>query len=369
MTEEQREAIIALREEGMGYNQIALEVGTTTDAVRNFFYRNRKVGKEATDKTAILNAKIRALQKQVLKLKMAGEADLDFAKSISVPRYDVSFNTHFTDGEEVGVVNLSDIHFGLIMKSRINTYNTEIAQIRLGYYVDRINHIFAKYYPHIKRLIILLNGDLVDGTNIYKGQEYEAIPIDEQIAFLPSILAASLSKINLPFEVYEADGNHARITPNSGIHNWDKVVTYLVRKMLPDIKFHIATDFYQEIDIWNWTYIMMHGENITRSKTPQSFIERAIADYVNMFRKINLHFDGLFLGHYHNPNWLPSAIVNGAVCGATNFTQKKIKNGERPSQVIAIVNKKRGIVDVRKIFLDDMDEDGMGIKMFQTAWE
>ena len=369
MTDEQKESILELRRNGLGYNQIALEVGVTTDAVRNFFYKRRKTGAEKTQKVTILNRRIRTLQNQILKYKMREEADLDFARSITVPKYDVKFNTNFVDGPEVGIVNFSDLHFGALIKSKINTYNPKIAQIRVGYYIDRINHIFSKYYPHIKRLKIFMNGDIPDGSGIYEGQHYETIPIDEQIAFLPSILAAGLSQIRLPFEVYETDGNHGRLSKNSGIHNWDRVVAYLVQRMLPDVKFHIASDYYQVVDVYKWRYIVMHGQYITRSSQPQSQIERAVGLYTSMFRSMGIYFDSLFLGHFHSHNWLPSAIVNGAICGSLKLAQTKIKNADRPSQALVVINQKRGIVDVRRIYLDDMDGNGEGIHILPYNWE
>lgn len=358
-----RQDIESLREAGYGYHEIALILNMTTDAVRNYFYRKNKsvgvspknVSEELTpeEEIAILQAKLQSMNRK-LKVEMVDRnLELAIARSITVPRYSVSFKGKVEDGSEKGVVLLSDIHYGLEINSQLNVYNQKIAEERLLYYVDRINHIFSKYYPHIQSLAIFFLGDFIEGDHIYKGQEYESIPITDQIAYAPSFIANALSQIIFPFEIWTVDGNHGRMAQGVMKHNWDKTVYYLLQRMLPEVTFHIGTDFYQMVDIYNYKFLILHGEDITNSKKPPSFIERAVSEYTGVFRKQNIYFDYMIMGHFHETYRLPSAIVNGSICGATPFTQKKIKDAGLPSQIFFIVNDKRGVVDDRFIKLDE----------------
>lgn len=359
----ERLEIEELREQGYGYHDIALMLNITTDAVRNYFYRKHKsvgvsvqnVSEELTpeEEITILQSKLQSMNRK-LKVEMVDRnLDLAFARAITVPKYDMSFKGNVEDGVERGIVLFSDLHYGLEFKTQLNIYNPKVAEERLLYYVDRINHIFSKYYPHIKSLTMLCLGDNIEGNNIYRGQEYESIPITDQIAFAPSLIANAFSKIIYPFEIWTIDGNHGRMEAGVMKHNWDRTVYYLLQRMLPEVKFHIGTDFYQMVDIYNYKFLIMHGEDITNGKRPPSFIERAVSEYTGVFRKQNVYFDYMVMGHFHEAYSLPSAIVNGSLCGATTFTQKKIKDAGLPVQVCFIVNQKRGIVDYRTIVLEE----------------
>jgi len=348
MTEQEKLTIKELRDKGFSYFEISKMTGISQDAIRNFFYRERKKETNIDDTISYLLKRIQSLERENRKLKAQHLSDEAFAKLIEVEKFHFE-NTKLADVKEEAGLIVSDLHSGLEYEGSDNKFNMDIAKERVQRLFNDTGEILRKYYPHVKNLHVFLAGDIVDGSGIFKGQEFSTAPITEQIEKTPSMIVEGLKLVSdFNLRLYGVAGNHGRVAKGVSQHNWDNVVYRIIEQMI-DIPFEIASDFYLPVEIKGHKFILLHGDNITHSKTPSSYIERAVGEFTRMFKDMGIYFESLLMGHFHSAQWLPHAIVNGSICGNTNFTIGKLHLNEPARQVLFFVDEKHGITEVRKI--------------------
>jgi len=119
------------------------------------------------------------------------------------------------DGESFCIL-LTDWHIGKLYESEeVTHFSQEIASQRVDTLIDHVVKLRRKYMPQkFKECVVLLGGDMVDGSEIYAGQGYdqEYNPFD-QLVFAKNLLWKLLLTIKEYFpvtRVYGVPGNHGR---------------------------------------------------------------------------------------------------------------------------------------------------------------
>jgi predicted transcriptional regulator len=344
-----KDRIVELKEAGYSNYEIAKELGIKQDSVRNYWYRFKKNQATDDDVVGTLLKQNESLRRKLHKIVIQNEIDKAFAERINVPIIHKDVKPSFSPAREEAVLILSDIHYGMLHKGATNYYTPEIAEERLRSIVANAEEILYKFYPHITKMNIFLLGDMVEGYGIFKGQEYSAIPLTDQIEKFPAILSDIIAHIKHDTEIFAVRGNHGRIERGASQHNWDTVVYNITKQMLPDVPFTVADDFFLPVKILNTEFILVHGDGITSARDPESIIERTVGRFTMMFKKQDIYFDYMAMAHFHSVRRLPSAFVNGSVCGDSLLATQRLQASEKPKQLLLFIDEKYGYTNFREI--------------------
>ena len=244
----------------------------------------------------------------------------------------------------VGLLTLSDIHYGLEINEFNNSYSPEICRNRMG-------QLSAKVIENLKLhditdLFIFGLGDYVEGLihNIIRIESRESVI--EQVMDMCEILTEFLKLLSKYANIYYYDvtDNHGRLFENKD-NNLDKdnfsllIKWYLKNKFEDSEVVHIMDNEINEsigaVNIFGRNYCFVHGHN------------DKIGDIVqNLSLMTNKHYDAVFLAHSHHfeANEIHGTYVymNGTMVGADNYSNR-IRKTSNPSQNFFVVSKEDGI--------------------------
>jgi hypothetical protein len=243
----------------------------------------------------------------------------------------------------------------------INEYSVEIAEKRVERLVDStINLAFNHHSGNYPGIVINLLGDFVSGglhPELLKTDEEEVIPSALRAR---DLLVGALRRMADKFgSVYApcACGNHGRATPKPEskryvYQNFDWLIyQLLIREFADDPRIRIvvrpSNDVYYRV--YNLRFLCVHGDmlgvkggdGIIGSIGPISRGEIKASRQSSAF---GWDYDFLLLGHWHQPLWLPRAIVANALKGFDEFAHKVLRAvPSRPSQPLWFVHPNHGI--------------------------
>lgn len=252
-----------------------------------------------------------------------------------------------TDDERVGVLQISDWHYGEIFEDNLNMYNTAICRDRVRqlaektiYYVNSLN---------LKELKILNLGDLVAGNIRISARVMNETDIISQITEVSEILCQFLGEIQrktcIKLTFYTVLDNHSRVSSNYNQHveaeSFARILPWYLQGRLADNDnieiVESKVDGIQEYDIgrfkiYDSDFLFVHGHN--------DKLRSAITD-ISMLTKINPV--SIFMGHLHrnieDEDFEIDLIVNPSLIGSGAFS-KTIRKSSKPRQKLNIYNRK-----------------------------
>ena len=262
--------------------------------------------------------------------------------------------------EEVAVLLMSDVHIG----KQTASYNHKVFAKRL---VVLQNSMMSIVQAHrsirpIKKLVLVMNGDIIDAESIYPAQAIDHI----SAKIIDQIFTIGLPKLTefLYFclanfeevEVYCQKGNHGRLNASkwssSKSTNWDFVMYKSLEAATvgqPRIKWNINTkDWKSLFKIQGHGFLACHGDMIRMYYSlPDYGMSRQALRWANAYRgKINLtHF---LYGHFHSINTGKrfNNIVyygNGSFVTDDPFGEENLGVASTPEQLFFFVHKKHGV--------------------------
>ena len=261
--------------------------------------------------------------------------------------------------EEVVGLLLSDAHIG----KKTRSYNPRVFVKRLRTLEDSMLGIVNAHRSirPIKKLVIVMNGDIVDAESIYPSQSVDGIslPLIDQIfkvgvPELTKFLYFCLANFE-EVEVYCESGNHGRLNASkwstSKSTNWDFVLYKALEGMTRDqdrLTWHINTkDWKSTFRIFGHGFMATHGDMIKMYyNMPYYGMSRQAMRWSNTYRsRIKLtHF---LFGHFHsagsirfNQIWLH---CNGSFVTDDVFAEEKLGVGSVPEQLLFGIHPKRGV--------------------------
>lgn len=260
---------------------------------------------------------------------------------------------------EVAVLLLSDAHFGkLTLEEDVlgeNAYSLSIAEHRISTLAEAVETCLEieQKGRRISTLRIFLAGDMVTGTNIYKGQSFhiegnalrQAISGTNAIAGLCQYLSRKWS-----IEIDAVPGNHGRSAPVGIAHpgdSWDLVMYYFLEHRLSSndritMRINNTQSPFVRVDVSERKFLLGHG-NATSARSLMDTAVRKMA--TEWPAKVKGRVDGICVGHWHVPdyrNWGGVDIfVNGSLCGADTFAMSKLPTVAPPRQWLFGVSPER----------------------------
>lgn len=252
--------------------------------------------------------------------------------------------------EEVAVVHTTDWQAG----KQTESFDMDVLRnriLQLAGKVVKIAAIQRADHP-VRKCVILLGGDMVEGTNIFPGQAWEInATLYEQlfgaariVKELVLFLAAEFEQV----EVWDIHGNHGRIGrrgENPRGDNIDRMLYRIVAEQIADddrVVWHHADTWHQHVTIGNYTALLVHGDQI------RSFGGNLPA--YGILRKVNAwaagvldSFSDVFVGHFHTPQILNGAdgrkvYMSGSPESGNEYAREFVAATGPPSQTLVFVD-------------------------------
>jgi hypothetical protein len=321
---------------------------------------------EATmqDRIKTLEAELKFVQREQLdaeyvKSKIIGLRDAE----IKVPTWALRASRKAFSGPGVPTLFCSDLHWGEVVDPRqiggVNTYNVAIANERLRNLVETaidllFNHLKMPTYPGI---VFALGGDMVSGDiheELMATNETEIMPVVLDLwgalKWAIETLADKFGHVFVPC----VSGNHGRNTHkirakgrNFTSFDWllyqflakhfenDKRVTF----MIPD-----GPDCHYSV--MGHRYLLTHGDQFRGGDGMIGALGPIIrGDHKKRSRnaQIDMEYDTMLLGHWHQLIQLQRLIVNGSLKGYDEYAYSNNFGYEPPRQALWLTHPQHGI--------------------------
>lgn len=265
----------------------------------------------------------------------------------------------------VGVPTLlaSDWHWGEVVDPNqvngVNQYNLAIAQRRaknmIEVTIDLLrNHIAHKSYPGI---VFALGGDMVSGDI------HEELSVSNEAEIMPTVidlwatlvwciekLADEFGNVFVPC----VTGNHGRNTHkirmkgrNYTSFDW-LCYQFLAKRFEADkrVQFLISDGSDAHYQLYSHKYVLTHGDQFRGGDGMIGALGPIIrGDHKKRSRnsQIDMEYDTLLLGHWHQLIQLQRLIVNGSLKGYDEYAYQNNFPFEPPRQALWITHPEHGI--------------------------
>lgn len=262
--------------------------------------------------------------------------------------------------EEIALLLMSDVHIG----KKTVSYNPKVFSERLKKLQKAMMSIITaqRSIRPIKKLVIVMNGDIVDAEAVYPSQavDHIAIPIIDQI-FTVGVpeLTAFLLYCLANFEEVECictRGNHGQQNAakwsSSKSTNWDFVIYKALEAATanqPRIKWKINTKDWKSIfKIYGYGFLATHGNMIKRYyNSPFYGMTRQAERWSNAYRD-KLRLDYILYSHFHNLDAgmrhnTMTIFVNGSFTTDDPYAEENIGVTSIPEQLLLGVHPKFGV--------------------------
>lgn len=301
----------------------------------------RKERMRLSDERASLNRRLRSQSRQENMEDLMKECAniVSMNNPIQIKPVDINY-----DREKVGILTLSDFHYGLEIDEFNNKYNPEI-------FHQRINKLTAKVEEYIilnkiKTLYVLGLGDYFNGIIHITTRLENRESIVKQVMNVTESIVQLLVELGKYCEIYYYDvsDNHGRVFPSQedwqNKDNFSLFVKWYLEGRLSNVdNIHIMQNYFNEeigsIEIFGRNYAFTHGH---RDK-----LNDVVQNLSLMTKRI---YDSIFIGHSHHfaANEVHGTYVymNGTLSGNDEYANN-LRLSSNPSQNFFVVSKDEGI--------------------------
>ena len=275
----------------------------------------------------------------------------------------------------------SDLQLGTLMTSEemggLNKHNWVIWQDKLRIWKEQVIDKIKSYSnTHIiDRIVIACLGDMVEGSDIFKGQVWkiDRNVVDQAIEGANDTSAA-FAEILLTFpehhfDILEVFGNHGRIGrkgDNPYAMSMDKVYQRMLEGQLNTVNnltnytYHRNEAWFYFVEVYGWNHLLLHGDQgmnkLWSGRPTINGLEKGVVRYNQMFQQ-QVHF--LHSGHFHS-DWqlsfnLTNILINGSFIGTSSFSATQMVASSPPIQVLHIFEPRIGLAKTERIYLAEGD--------------
>jgi len=395
-SKEEEEALFALRQQGIPYKIIALQINRSPLACEKKYQKTNWQNHFGTILLSELEEKSISLSKKVDirdKITASQDAKMSMYKiraeiiadrlvaavealpTVATSKRDSSKNKKKIDSkkarepEEMALV-LSDLHIGahhtLEETGGISEYNEEVVARRienLKTAVLEIAEIHGQLYE-IPVLHIFCLGDIVAGANNAGAwsNTYINLPIFDQMTrgwkAIADMIHGWLPKFP-KIRFYGVRGNHGRCGLD-GVEkdycNWD----YISYKYLEaafsnntNVEFVVPPSWWIFEEIKDHKFLLVHGDDVRGGSMPIKGLQNF---EMKMASIIGKYPDYTIAGHFHNSAEMTTnsgrIIINGAFVGSDVYSLKNVHAASRPEQKVFGIHSKHGMTWSYNINLD-----------------
>lgn len=272
------------------------------------------------------------------------------------------------------VLHLSDIHVGQLFNREKNgglgEYSLEVFTERTHRLTDKVAalHEDLQRSGAVDRLVIVFNGDLVDGRDIHPGHDHQSVGMAAQLRIGPEVLAqamlAPLAERFHQIDVFACPGNHGRIGKKGQLDRVEDSLDLVFMDILKlrcsgmdNINWHAWDKYFAWFELHGHTYFCAHGDAFKSwLNIPIYGAERYKSRIESL---INRKIDVMMVGHHHSPaNWataFTNVVMNGSWVGTGDFGSW-LGMGGAPTQKMVLVSDDFACATVYDLILADKKE-------------
>jgi transposase-like protein len=273
----------------------------------------------------------------------------------------------------VPTLMLSDLHWGEVVYPRqvngVNEYNIAVAQRRFRTAIERAvdlckHHMIEPNYPGI---VVALGGDMLSGDIHEELSESNELPVMPALLDLMGCLIWAIGRLADEFgRVFLpcVTGNHGRNTkkPRAKGRNYSNfdwlLYQFLAKHFEADkrIQFLIPDGSDAHWTVFGHRYCMTHGDQFRGGDGMIGALGPIIrGDHKKRSRngQIDLGYDTLLLGHWHQLIQLQRLIVNGSLKGYDEYAAANNFGFEQPQQALWLTHSERGITFSMPVHVDE----------------
>jgi len=327
---------------------------------------------EAKDKIRQLEATIHAHEENTLTAEYIKSTILKMSKKeISPPNWLVRPNKK---KRSAGVPTLmaSDWHWGEVVDPNqingVNEYNVAIAQDRARVMIEKTidllkNHVALTDYPGI---VFVLGGDMVSGDIHEELMATNSMEIMPTVIDLFGVLTWCIETLADEFGnvfVPCVSGNHGRNThkiraKGRNFTSFDWLLYQFLSKRFENdsrIQFHIPDGSDAYYSIYGHKYLLTHGDQFRGGDGVIGALGPIIrGDHRKRSRnaQIDMEYDTMILGHWHQLIQLERLIVNGSLKGYDEYAYANNFGFEPPRQALWITHPEHGLTFSMPVYVE-----------------
>jgi hypothetical protein len=342
------------RDCGFAPNVKKMEISKNADIHQQLAEAKAKIRALETSAKAQENETLSAryIKKEIIKLKDT---------PINPPNW--LLRAHKKEITGIPTLFASDWHWGEVVDPNqiggVNSYDLKIAQERARAMVETtidlcFNHLNNASYEGI---VLALGGDMVSGgihPELANSNELDDMPtvIDlwAVLVWVIETLADKFGKVFVPC----VTGNHGRNTfkiqaKNRNYTNFDWLIYQFLAKRFENdkrIQFHIPDGPDAYYSVYNHKYLLTHGDQFRGGDGVIGALGPIIrGDHRKRSRngQIDMEYDTMILGHWHQLIQLQRLIVNGSLKGYDEYAYTNNFGFEVPRQALWITHPQHGI--------------------------
>lgn len=284
---------------------------------------------------------------------------------------------------------LSDFHWGEVVHpsqiNGVNKFNMKIAHERLDSCVDSAVHLLKILDPKMRYpgIVAILGGDMVSGNihdELSTTNEVNTMPtvldLFGKLASVFSHLADTFGKVFVPC----VTGNHGRDTHKIWTKDrhhtsFDWLLYCLLAKhfeTLGDkrIVFQIPDGPDAYFKIYGHRYLLTHGDQFRGGDGMIGALGPIIrGDHKKRSRnaQIDMEYDTMLLGHWHQYIHHSRVIVNGSLKGYDEYAYSNNFGFEQPQQALWVTHPKYGITYRMPVLVDRQAKIAAGSRQWAAV--
>lgn len=254
-----------------------------------------------------------------------------------------------SNSDKVGLLLISDWHYGIEIDNFYNTYNVDIAKKRIANLRDQVIRICQN--DSIDNLIVLNLGDMIAGNIHLPLRLNSRKDVISQIMEVSELIAEFLNDLSNYFSIryFSVIDNHSRIDPNKKesiqLESLCRITDWYLKERVPNIAIY---DNKYGLDIANFrifdfNVLATHGDK----DKPGSIINK-----LSLYTKT--HYDLICSAHYHHFSYNEDndtiLIGNGSLMG-TDQLAHDLRLNNKASQTLIICSKDNVVDSIHKINL------------------
>jgi hypothetical protein len=360
---------------------ISMDASTFRHRVRVAVRRGMKPTVSAPDplltmkfRIAELEANIASAKREELTDKLVREQIFKLG-AVNAATPDWVLNTKITSSKPgVPTLFFSDWHWGEVVDpaqvNGVNEFNLEIAHKRARQLVETAvdllkHHMVNPNYPGI---VLLLGGDMFSGDVHEELSQTNSGPIMPMFVDLFGVLTWAIKTLADEFGrvfVVSVCGNHPRLSQKPRMKhrtytNFDWLLSTMLEssfKQSRDTRVQFLTPSSSDAfyNVCGHRYYLCHGDDFRGGESIIGAIgplTRGLKRKLSRSTAIDLPFDTMVCGHWHQWIPLPRLIVNGSLKGYDEYANRNSFEFEPPTQGLWLTHPERGITFTMPIYCD-----------------
>jgi len=354
--------IVELRESGIVFREIAKKLGVSIAFVHTTLKAHRRNDEGVIGETvphsevdadlnsnqlvADLSRIDRKLYRSEARFTNAIEATFEeMYKRLGVTNLPRPAFVPPTATQPVGVITLSDLHFGEVINLKHNKFNLEIAKERLDKYLYECIKLFQAH--KVKYISVVFLGDIINSDRRPDELLTNAQTNAESLVDAFQYFTDAIEKLYTMFHIVSIEsvvGNESRLDKDLSvidkllINNFDYIFHQMLKRYFQGIipmENITREDAIEKVVTHNgYNLLLTHGFIGKRNGQPYELLKSA--------KDRNPEIDGIVCGHIHSPLVSLNFARNGGLPGANAYSLRTLGIPyEAPSQNVHIIDNKK----------------------------